>query len=222
MLLPITTLAPPRSINIDTVHTMFCCCHGWPWKLNSGTTLYKMILSDKLRICLNIWLNTHTHPHSCLTFWSWHKLKSTIPSLIHSKNKSASAPSVYCFNHIHLDTATINKIAMGEIHCMYTSTNKPLVSVLLVHYIEAALLFVHIWMSSELASRGESADKRCSMNRHSWLAFVSVTLWKDDRPNSGKENRRAKKKKNKRTPSKNKSVTTANVECLFNYKHDTD
>lgn len=29
---------------------------------------------------------------------------------------------------------------MGEIHCMYTSTNKPLVSVLLVHYIDAALL----------------------------------------------------------------------------------
>lgn len=47
---------------------------------------------------------------------------------------------------------------MGEIHCMYTSTNKPLVSVLLVHYIDAALLFVHIWMRSELASRGESAD----------------------------------------------------------------
>lgn len=47
---------------------------------------------------------------------------------------------------------------MGEIHCMYTSTNKPLVSVLLVHYIEAALLFVHIWMHFEVASRGESGD----------------------------------------------------------------
>lgn len=47
---------------------------------------------------------------------------------------------------------------MGEIHCMYTSTNKPLVSVLLVHYIEAALLFVYIWMCFELPSRGESAD----------------------------------------------------------------
>lgn len=47
---------------------------------------------------------------------------------------------------------------MGEIHCMYTSTNKPLVSVLLVHYIEAAPLFVCIWMRFQLASRGESAD----------------------------------------------------------------
>lgn len=28
---------------------------------------------------------------------------------------------------------------MGEIHCMFTSTNKPLVSVLLVHYMKQLL-----------------------------------------------------------------------------------
>lgn len=47
---------------------------------------------------------------------------------------------------------------MGEIHCMFTSTNKPLVSVRLVRFIDAALLFVHIWMRFKLAPRGESAD----------------------------------------------------------------
>lgn len=30
---------------------------------------------------------------------------------------------------------------MGEIHCMYTSTNEPLVGVLLVHDTEAGLPF---------------------------------------------------------------------------------
>lgn len=48
------------------------------------------------------------------------------------------------------------------------------------------------------------------MNRHSWLAFVSVTYEKMTDPT-------VEKKKEKRTPSKNKSVTTANVECLFSY-----
>lgn len=54
------------------------------------------------------------------------------------------------------------------------------------------------------------------MNRHSRLAFVSVTYEKMTDPTVEKKGGK------KRTPSKNKSVTPVNVECLFNYKHDTD
>lgn len=149
-------------------------------------------------------MHTHRHTHTDLC-----------PSLHQSKNKSASAPSVYCFNHIHLDTATINKLPWGEIHCMYTSTNKPLVSVLLVRYIEAALLYVHIWMNFH----PEEKVQTTLLNEQTFLAgFCFSYIWKDDRPNNGGGGGGERR----RTPSKNKSVTIANVESLLNHKHDTD
>lgn len=88
---------------------------------------------------------------------------------------------------------------------MYTSASKPL-SVFLVHHIEAALLSPTFGCAVDVSHVRNSTGKctkYCSMNRHSWLVFISVTYEK-----------MTQQWKTKTPPINNKSVATANVEHL--------
>lgn len=101
---------------------------------------------------------------------------------LHFLKQSGPVSSLYCFNHIHIDTATIKwQTAMGEIHCMYTSANKP---------ISVFFGSTH-WVSPYFPSTSGSAVNRthsnstrkcaiyCSINRQSWMGFLHyMTRWR--------------------------------------------
>lgn len=180
---------------------MFCWCHDLPWNQTSGIiyiTWFGLVSSRFVEIYC---YNTDRQPSYFLMI----KLKVN-----QSKNKSASAPSVYCFNHIHLDTATINKLPWERYTaCIQAQTS--LLSVFFWYIILKQLLFLSAF-GCGFNLHPEEKVQTILLNEQTFLAgFCFSYIWKDDRPNSGK------KKGKKWTPSKNKSVTTTNVECQFSY-----
>lgn len=69
-----------------------------------------MIQTDELRFTyMAIYIHPHAHT-AVLHSRHYTSLKVQVHLSNTVKTKSTSAPSVYCFNHIHLDTATINKL----------------------------------------------------------------------------------------------------------------
>lgn len=98
---------------------------------------------------------------------------------------------------------------MGRIHCMYTSANKPFS---LFWYITSRQPFFMSTFGCAATAHRKQHEKvhKTLLNEQTLLAgFCLSYIWKDD-PIMEK----GKKKKRKKTPSNNKSVTTANVEHL--------